>query len=132
MGRIQDAVRKHLKNLQTMYNQRLREIREHEQLSLACARTRNEREMVKLRTRQEKAKLDKELAEARIATRKAEAATKKARIEAGDLSAREQFEKGLKTAQVYLFGKPKRTRKRTVKRTTSKRTTAKKTTTRSG
>ncbi len=103
-----------LANIRRSYNSAKGAIDQKAERDLARARTRNEKELVKLRQRREHATLDKQLAEAKTATRKAELAARKAKTEAGDISVIErlaQFSKG-------LSAKPTRRRKKsTAKRT---------------
>ncbi len=112
-----------LSNIRRSYNSAKQAIDQRAERDLARARTRNEKEIVKLRQRKERADLDKQLAEARQATRKAEEAALKAKREAGDVSVLERLSKFSRS----LGGKPTRRRKKATTRKkagTRKRTTA--------
>jgi hypothetical protein len=100
---------------------------------MAHARTDHERKMVREKLAQEKAKLQRELSEARIATNKARVSAEKARKESGNLTASErlwkfggELRKGVGDLQKWGDSPPKR--KRTVRKTTKRVVTKRKTT----
>ena len=109
-----------LANIRRSYNSAKENIDQKAERDLARARTRNEKELVKLRQRREHAALDKELADAKTATRKAEEAALKAKREAGDVSVLERLSK----FSLRLGGKPRRRRTTTRKKAAPKRKTA--------
>lgn len=91
--KVSVAVRRHMANLQKMYNERLRTAEARARTRLAFAKTKTERKKIQLQLERERLDAKKELYEAQIATRNARAAVEKARKEAGDLTLSERVEK---------------------------------------
>lgn len=91
--KVSVAVRRHMANLQTMYNERVRTAEARARFRLSNAKTKTEKGKIKLQLERERLDAKKELYEAQIATRTARAAVEKARKEAGDLTLSERVEK---------------------------------------
>ncbi len=76
-------IKKALAGLKTQYTKARQAIDQKAEKDLAKARTRNEKQIIKLRQRREMAQLNTELAEAKKATQEVEASAKRAKRESG-------------------------------------------------
>jgi len=137
--KLSSGVQKHMAHLKAMYANRVAAAEARAQQRLANARTKTEKELVKLQLVRDKMSAKKELYEAQVATRRAREALEKARKEAGDLTLGERLGVMGKDLQRRLWQPQKPTRRQAVRkrastpRTVASTTTAKTTkTTRSG
>ena len=94
--KVSVAVRRHMANLQKMYNERVRTAEARARFRLSNAKSKTAKGKIKLQLERERLQAKQELYEAQIATRNARAAVEKARKEAGDLTLSEKMEKTYK------------------------------------
>ena len=114
--KLSGGVRKHLSNLNDMYDRRVKAAEDKARVRMEQAKTKTEREKAKLKLAREKIALKRELYEARIATNKAKSAMEKARKEAGDLTVGERIGGGLRAFGRGFYQGPKKRRKKVVRR----------------
>ena len=103
--KVSVATRRHMANLQKMYNERVRTAEVRAKYRLASAKTKTEKGKIKLQLERERLDAKRELYEAQIATKKAKVAVEKARKEAGDLTLTERVEK---TYKYFMKGSKRR------------------------
>lgn len=142
ISKVKEYAGKYSKALKDIADKQAAEANERAEAKLEKAKSEKEKLEIKAARDIEKARIYNELAEAQEAGKKAAIALKKAKREAGDLTAEEKvrkavksgakgisdFQSGLKKLQKDIdnFGKPKRKKKTTNVKTTRKPATRKK------